>query len=266
MPRFFFCNCRINSASSVAKYNPFHRPAGPGGGQFTDGPSGSGAIKPVEWRLNVDHNSTFVPDPDHPEFTFVHALVMTIVQEAILEVTTPSFKPGSPGYGQRIHDVVADDINTLDHPGLYANPVYIGGGPFEGMEIPGGSVVPDIVYVSPGVPPIVFEIKTGRATNTADKDVADQRDRTPSQYAFWHTLRIYSDLRWELADGRCFTEPPGVSRCIPQDQFHESYPRPSNRGLRHTTLRLPRRHRLFLAYSALLRTERANCAHYLSWF
>ena len=168
---------QINSTPSLAKYNPFHKPAGPGGGQFTHSPLGGGVIKPIEWSLHVEHNSTFVPDPNHPDFAIVHKLVMTIVRSAILEITTPTFRPGSPGYGRRLHDVVAAEINALNDPGLYANPIYIEREPFLGKGIPAGASVPDIVYVAPGAPPLVFEIKTGRAIDTSNKDVANQRSQ-----------------------------------------------------------------------------------------
>jgi hypothetical protein len=153
---------QIDPVPAIAKYNPFHKPDGPGGGQFTHNPYGGGAITPVEWSLHVGFNSTFVPDPNHPEFTIVHALVMALVHNAILQITTPTFGPGMPDYGRKLHDAVAAEIIALNHPGLVANPVYLEGKLYDGKVTPPGSSVPDIVYTVHGAPVLVFELKTGK--------------------------------------------------------------------------------------------------------
>ena len=185
---------QIDPAPAIAKYNPFHKPDGPGGGEFASNPSGGGAIKPIEWNLHVGFNSTFVPDPYHPEFATVHALVMLLVRNAILQITTPTFGPGMPGYGQRLHDVVAMEINAAQVPGLVANPVYLGGGEFKGSAIPAGASVPDIVYTIPHAPVVVFELKTGRATDTSDNAVAQQRLQTLRNMPFgtrYEYIQVY---------------------------------------------------------------------------
>jgi hypothetical protein len=185
---------QIDPAPAMVKYNPFHKPDGPGGGRFTSGSSAGGAIKPVDWGLSVQRNSTFVPDPLHPEFTIVHELVMRAVDEAILEVTTRDFRPGMPGYGQRLHDVVAAEIEALHHPGLVANPVYLGGKEFERLGIPAGASVPDIVYAIPHAPVVVFELKTGRATDTSDNAVTEQRLQTLRNMPFgtrYEYIQVY---------------------------------------------------------------------------
>jgi hypothetical protein len=187
---------QIDPAPAVAKFNPFHKPPGPGGGQFTSGPSAGGAIQPIEWRLNVERNSTFVPDPLHPEFAVVHELVMRAVDLAILQVTRRDFTPGMPGYGQKLHDAVAMEIAALHHPGLVANPIYIGGNLFKGEVLPVGSSVPDIVYTENGAPAVVFELKTGRATDTSDKAVKEQRERALRNMPFgtrYEYIQVYGN-------------------------------------------------------------------------
>jgi hypothetical protein len=187
---------QIDPAPTVAKYNPFHKPDGPGGGQFTSGSSAGGAIKPIEWRLNVERNSTFVPDPLHPSFTIVHELIMKVVNLAILQVTRRDFTPGMPGYGQKLHDAVAIEIEVLDHPGLVANPIYLGGDLFDEEVFPVGSSVPDIVYTENGAPAVVFELKTGKATDTSDKAVKEQRERTLRNMPFgtrYEYIQVYGN-------------------------------------------------------------------------
>jgi hypothetical protein len=187
---------QIDPAPTVAKYNPFHKPDGPGGGQFTSGSSAGGAIKPIEWRLNVERNSTFVPDPLHPSFTIVHELIMKVVNLAILQVTRRDFTPGMPGYGQKLHEAVALGIIALHHPGLVANPIYLGGDPFDGEVFPVGSSVPDIVYTENGAPAVVFELKTGRVVDTSDKAVQEQRERTLRNMPFgtrYEYIQVYGN-------------------------------------------------------------------------
>ncbi len=185
---------QIDPAPAMAKYNPFHKPDGPGGGQFASGSSAGGAIKPIEWNLHVGFNSTFVPDPYHPEFTKIHELVMRLVQSAILQITTRTFRPGMKDYGQELHRVVAAEINAADIPGLSANPVYLGGDEFDGRGFPVGASVPDIVYTIPHAPALVFELKTGRATDTGDTAVKEQRDRTLDNMPFgtrYEYIQVY---------------------------------------------------------------------------
>jgi hypothetical protein len=185
---------QIDPAPAMAKYNPFHKPDGPGGGRFTSNPFGGGAIKPIDWGLNVSSNSTFVPDPYHPEFTTVHAEVMLMVRLAITEITTRAFLPGMQGYGQKLHDVVRAEIVALNDPHLLADPIYMGGQILPGTVGPPGSSKPDIVFVFPGAPPLVFELKSGRATDTSDKAVAEQRLQTLRNMPFgtrYEYIQVY---------------------------------------------------------------------------
>jgi hypothetical protein len=179
---------QIDQARNLSKYNPFHKPPGPGGGQFASSPwsdSGTyfsssplenGDIESVAQTMGVGFNSTYEKGKYGEEIDKVHDLVMMVVASGILEVGSQNFRPGMPEYGRKLHDAVASKINALGLPNLVADPVY-----HEGNEIPnriGGSSVPDIYYKSPTGLMVVWELKTGRAVDLQAPGNLEQKERT----------------------------------------------------------------------------------------
>jgi hypothetical protein len=168
---------QIDETPSLAKYDPFHKPPGPGGGQFDSGPSSGGAVKPVEWSMHVELNSTYVSGINSPDVDVAHAKIMGAVRNAILEVGSLKFRPGMPGYGQLLHKAVALEILRLDDPAFQANPVYLHENLLTESAVPKGASIPDIVYAPAGTPRLIVDLKTGRATDTSDPENIRQRER-----------------------------------------------------------------------------------------
>jgi hypothetical protein len=180
---------QIDPEPAFVKFNPNHKPPGPGGGRFTSGPwSGSnsyfqedplegGAVEPIAQDMHVGFNSTYQKGVYGEDIDKAHDLVVAVVGLAILQVGSQDFRPGMPEYGRKLHDAVATAINALDDPRLVANPVYLGGNEIQSGQ-PKGSSVPDIYYESPTGKFVVWELKTGRAVDLQDPDNVDQKDRT----------------------------------------------------------------------------------------
>jgi hypothetical protein len=167
---------QIDPKPSFAKFNPFHKPPGDGGGQFTSGPAGS-ALEPVASSMRVNFTTDYTFGVYGDDVDIAHKLIMALVALSILEVGQKNFRPGMPGYGIELHNVLAAKINALHHPGLYANPIYLGGLPIEGKGIPAGASVPDIVYAPKGQVRAAWEVKTGSAADTSSSAVTTQRER-----------------------------------------------------------------------------------------
>jgi hypothetical protein len=164
-------------SEDIAKYNPWHKPHGPGGGQFTTGP-GAG-FQNIAQDMHVRFSSTYQSGVNDPTIDLAHQLVMALVAKAILTVSQMNFRPGMPGYGQKLHDQLAMEITALGDPNLRANPVYFNEQSLEDQRIPAGSSVPDVVYGPFGQKPLAaWELKTGRAANISDPATIEQRERT----------------------------------------------------------------------------------------
>jgi hypothetical protein len=180
---------QIDQDALLGKFNPNHKPPGPGGGQFTTGatsggvellafhPTKSSEIEEAAWSLKVTFNSTYVPGVFGEDVDTANLIVENAVHLAILKVGSPTFTPGMPGYGQALHEEVAAIIYALGDPRLSADPTYLNNDTIEGYPIPAGASKPDIVYRSPGGLHAVWEIKTGRATDTQCQANMDQKGR-----------------------------------------------------------------------------------------
>lgn len=201
---------QIDPAPGLAKHNPWHKPPGPGGGQFASNPE-TGAtdgnpfgLQPVAFNMHLGPNlngapgtsvepppgfeqvaadlhvgmtSTYVPGVYGEDIDIAHNLVTLLVWMAILKVTTPGFTPGMPGYGQELHQALADEINALNGVSLHAEQAYLLGIPVP-IRLPGSSV-PDAIYGPLKGPMIVWDLKTGRsATDINAADVAKQKAKT----------------------------------------------------------------------------------------
>jgi hypothetical protein len=110
----------------------------------------------------------------------LHDLVNLMTNLAILEVSNQNFRPGMPGYGQRLHAALAAQIAAFNFPGLVANPVYFGQDELDSGPIPSGASVPDIVYAPRGIPRVVWKLKSGRAADTSSPAYKEQEERTLS--------------------------------------------------------------------------------------
>ncbi len=180
---------QIDEVTALNKYNPFHKPPGTGGGRFASGPGGdsdnhfSGApfksadIEPVAQTMNVEVNSTYQYGVNAPDIDKAHDIVMNTVRLAILGVGAANFRPGMPGYGQLLHKAIALEILAMGDPAFQANPLYLDGDLLDPGAIPKDASLPDIVYAPTGVPRVVFEIKSGRATDTNNADNIRQREK-----------------------------------------------------------------------------------------
>jgi hypothetical protein len=168
---------QIDEAPNLTKYNPFHKPQGTGGGQFADAPSSGGPIQPVEWSLKVDLNSTYQRGVFGPDMDAAHDKVFEAVRKAILEVGSLNFRPGMNGYGILLHKAIALEIRAMNDPDIKANPMYLEKNLLDPGAIPAGASVPDATYAPGGVPRIIFEFKSGSATDTNDPRNVEQRDR-----------------------------------------------------------------------------------------
>jgi hypothetical protein len=102
-------------------------------------------------------------------------MVMLLVQSAILEVGQLNFTPGMPGYGQKLHEVLEKKVRALNDPELLPEQVYLSGERKTDATIPLGASVVDIAYGPPGHPLIVFEVKTGKATDISAAYIVMQR-------------------------------------------------------------------------------------------
>jgi hypothetical protein len=163
-------------SEDIAKYNPWHKPHGPGGGQFTTGP-GAG-FQNIAQDMHVRFSSTYQSGVNDPTIDLAHQLVMALVAKAILTVSQMNFRPGMPGYGQKLHSELALEVIALGDPYLRSNPVYLNGKSENMGSIPAGASIPDIEYGPPGQKPlVVWDLKTGRAVNTNDPATIEQRDR-----------------------------------------------------------------------------------------
>jgi hypothetical protein len=166
----------IDPAPEIAKYNPWHKPKGTDGGQFTTGP-GAGFVQ-VGQDMRIRFESTFQPGIYGPDIDAAHKLVMTMAGMAILTVGKLNFRAGMPGYGQALHLALAAQIDALGNPNFHSNPVYLNEKLVMDGRIPLGASVPDVSYGPPGCPPlIVWELKTGRAVDTGDSETTEQRER-----------------------------------------------------------------------------------------
>jgi hypothetical protein len=176
---------QIDPANLVAKYNPFHKPSGPGGGQFTNAlgaaglPTQSSHLQEVAQSLHVAVNSTWVNGIYGPEMDKAHADALMLVRVATAIVGKIDFRPGMPGYGQILDQTLANLVEDLHFPNFFVKPVYLGRELYKGPGYPPGSSVPDLVYGPKDHPLIIFELKTGRAArNISDAEIAEQKRRT----------------------------------------------------------------------------------------
>jgi hypothetical protein len=172
---------RIDPTDVVAKFNPFHKPDGPGGGQFTSGPSSH--LPPGFQQVATGMGITFVSTyreglPGNEKIDIIHKMLVLEIHKAILAVTTLGFRAGMPGYGQALHEALDAQIELLGSPNLHVGKVYLDGWhvPFD-IRLPGSSA-PDVVYGPIDHPLAVFELKTGRAADTSDAAVETQKQRT----------------------------------------------------------------------------------------
>lgn len=132
---------QIDPKPALAKSNPWHKPPGQGGGQFTSGPEAGSApgssaefepaalnmhlglapqgLRPiapppgfeeVAASLGVQVTSTYVPGVYSKDIDLAHALVTDLVWMAILAITKPGFTPGTKGYGIALHLALAAEI------------------------------------------------------------------------------------------------------------------------------------------------------------
>ncbi len=178
---------QIDEVTALTKYNPFHKPPGTGGGQFTSDPGGDGNpldtpfknsdIEPVAQTMNVDVNSTYQYGVNAPDIDKAHDIVMNMVRQAILDIGSYNFRPGMPGYGQLLHKAIALEIFRLGDPAFLANPIYSDGNLLDPGAIPKDASLPDVVYAPTGVPRVVFEVKSGRAVDTSNADNIRQREK-----------------------------------------------------------------------------------------
>ena len=192
---------QIDPVPDLSKSNPWHKPPGPGGGQFAAGPeAGSPAeagsdFQNIAQTMHVGMTSTYVPGVYGPDIDIAHNFVMALVQRAILQVSTPAFRPGMPGYGLEPHKALAAEIEGLQGVSLYSEQAYLMGAPVAGRPL--GSSAPDVVYGPIGGPLVVWELKTGRAaTDISAAEIAAQRARTlvnvPGQ-PLYEYIQIYEE-------------------------------------------------------------------------
>ncbi len=176
---------QIDPPVTVVKYNPYHRPPGPGGGQFTSG-SQSGRSSPrdpgfqhVGQTLNVAVNSTYEYGKYGPEIDAAHKQALLMVYIATTAVGRLGFRPGMPDYGTELDLALTLLVKTGDFPGFSAQPVFLNGKLQRGGTRPPGSSAPDLVYGPEGHPLIIFELKSGRpALDLSDAEIVEQKRRT----------------------------------------------------------------------------------------
>jgi hypothetical protein len=195
---------QIDPEPDFSKYNHWHKPPGPGGGEFTSGPQAGGSaapnslaadesgLQPLAWNMSrpggrselepaaqsmdVQFFSTFDPSGKDPEVIIAHKIVQVAVGRAILLVTKPGFTPGTPGYGQALDDALEEEILMLHHPMFHVKPVYLNMVYLGQMTFaPPGSSVPDVVYGPADHPLAVFDLKSGRAATNKDADMLAQK-------------------------------------------------------------------------------------------
>ncbi len=176
---------QIDPTDSVGKYNPFHKPDGPGAGQFASDPAaGSQSTKPAGFQevgqsLNVGVNSTYVNGINGPEMDKAHAQALALVRMATFIVGKLNFKPGMPTYGQVLDLALQNLIEDLHDPNFHVKPVYLMGELLPGAVGPLGSSVPDLVYGPKAKPLMIFDLKTGRAAkNINDAEIVEQKRKT----------------------------------------------------------------------------------------
>jgi hypothetical protein len=195
---------QIDPAPALSKFNPNHKPAGPGGGQFTsasendavlqpadrslgdnyndavwrpaDGSLSHSDIEPVAQTMHVDANSTYQKGIYGDDADNAHDLVMDAVWLAILQVGSQNFRPSMPEYGTELHKAVAAIIGSLGNPNFAMDPVYLNGDQVPKGR-PAGSSAPDIYYISPSDQLFIWELKTGKATNLQDPRSMSQKER-----------------------------------------------------------------------------------------
>ena len=166
---------QIDPVGRLIKFNPWHKPPGPGGGQFTFGPEGDASaqgatpdesrFEPVDWDLGGRVISSYQTGVFGPDVDAAHNLVTIMTQKAMLEVSKLNFKPGMPGYGTALHKAFKAEIDRIRDPLLRSDPIF-----FLGKEVKWrwpGSSIPDAAYGDQGCPKIVWELKTGSATDTS---------------------------------------------------------------------------------------------------
>jgi hypothetical protein len=174
---------RIDPVDRFAKYNPFHKPPGPGGGQFTNSPEAGGSpahdpsFQHVGQSLNVGVTSNWVNGIYGPEMDKAHEKALGLVRMAALIAGNVGFKPGMPGYGIILDRVLENEIEDLHASDFHVKPVYLNGTQVpEGSGYPPGSSVPDLVFGPVERPLMIFELKSGRAArNLNDSEIAEQK-------------------------------------------------------------------------------------------
>jgi hypothetical protein len=143
----------------IAKYNPFHKPRGPGGGQFASGPQAGSSSAPragfhqVAQDMHVRLDSTYKPGvPGNEDIDIAHAVVTDMIYSAILTIGNAGFRPGMPDYGLLLHLALAAQLKLKGDPWLNSGLIYLNGNRVLGNSIPFGASVPDVVYGPPGHP------------------------------------------------------------------------------------------------------------------
>ncbi|HLG86258.1 MAG TPA: hypothetical protein VKZ79_03575 [Alphaproteobacteria bacterium] len=217
---------QIDPDPALAKFNHFHKPPGPGGGQFASGPeAGAAATAPsgletasfnmhvglpgsgvagtpvapppgfeqVAATLGVSMTSTYVPGVYGKDIDIAHALVTDLVWMAILTITKPGFTPGTKGYGIALHNALAVEVRLLGDPELHAEQAYFKGFPVP-IRLPFSSV-PDVLYGSIWNPKIVWDLKTGRsARDISAADTQKQKEETLENVRgspFYEYIQVY---------------------------------------------------------------------------
>ncbi len=93
---------QIDPDPALAKFNPWHNPLGPDGGQFTSGPPAGGStahdsgFQQVASRINVDVNSTYVNGIYGKEMDVANKKALLMVWMATTAVGDLGFRPGMP--------------------------------------------------------------------------------------------------------------------------------------------------------------------------
>ena len=164
----------------LAKFNPWHKPPGPGGGQFTFGPEGDASaqaatpdesgFEPVEWSLGANLISGYTYGVHGEDVDIAHKIMMTVTRKAMLDVAALDFRPGSPGYGTALHDAFAVEVEALEikNPLFRSQPMFLLKKDLSWFPFPlPGSSVPDAAYGAKSCPQIIWELKTGSATDTS---------------------------------------------------------------------------------------------------
>ena len=186
---------RIDPTGWLAKYNPFHKPDGPGGGQFTSGLASNlpAGFHQAASQMGISFVSSYKEGiPGNEAIDIVHKMLVVEVFKAITTVTAFGFRPGMPGYGQALHKALDAQVEALNDPNLHVHTSYLFGWNIPlGIRLPGSSA-PDIVYGPVDHPLAVFELKTGRAADTSDAAVEAQKQRTlrnmPNNVSYDHFL------------------------------------------------------------------------------